>query len=52
MRIVIYLQMPTVIGKLANYFCQLLNVHGIDKVKQRETHSAEILVTEHQRIST
>jgi hypothetical protein len=29
-----------------NYICQLLNVHGINDVRQTEMHSAEPLVPE------
>jgi hypothetical protein len=37
MRIVIFLQ---------NYFCQLLNVHGVNNVRQTEIHTAEPLKPE------
>jgi hypothetical protein len=30
-----------------NYFCQLLNVHGVNDVRQTEIHTAELLVPEH-----
>jgi hypothetical protein len=29
-----------------NYFCQLLNVHGINDVRQDEMHTTETLVPE------
>jgi hypothetical protein len=29
-----------------NYFCQLLNVHGVNDVRQTEIHTAEPLVPE------
>jgi hypothetical protein len=29
-----------------NYFCQLLNVHDVNDVRQTEMHAAEILVPE------
>jgi hypothetical protein len=46
MRMVICLQIHTVfcIGGWKNYFCQLLNVHGVNDVRQTEIHTAEPLV--------
>jgi hypothetical protein len=32
--------------KLKNYFCQLLNVHGVNDVRQTELHTAEPLASE------
>jgi hypothetical protein len=29
-----------------NYFCQILNVHGINNVRQTEMHAAESLMPE------
>jgi hypothetical protein len=45
MRMMICLQIPTVNG-WKNYFCQLLNVHGVNNVRQTEIHTAEPLVPE------
>jgi len=44
MRMVIYLQIPTIIlNRWNNYFCQLLKVcvYGINIVTQTEMHTAE-----------
>jgi hypothetical protein len=38
--------LPNILNRWWNYFCQLLNVHGINDVKRREIHIAEPLVTE------
>jgi hypothetical protein len=39
---VICLQIPTVfLNRWKNYFCQLLNVHGVSDVRQTEIHRAE-----------
>jgi hypothetical protein len=46
MGMVIYLQNPSVLNKWTNYFCQLLNVHGVNGVMQTEIHTAEPLVPE------
>jgi hypothetical protein len=32
------------LNRLKNYFCQLLNVNGINDVRQTEIHTAETLV--------
>jgi hypothetical protein len=34
------------LNKWENYFCQLLNVHGVNDVRQTEIHTAEPLVPE------
>jgi hypothetical protein len=34
------------LNRWKNYFCHLLNVHDIDKVRQTEIHTAEQLVPE------
>jgi hypothetical protein len=31
---------------LCSYFCQLLNIHGVNDVRQTEIHTAEPLVPE------
>jgi hypothetical protein len=35
-----------ILNKWKNYFCQLLNVHGVGDVRQTEMHTAEPLVPE------
>jgi hypothetical protein len=36
----------SILNRWKNYFCQLLNVHGINGVRQTEIHTAEPLVPE------
>ena len=36
----------SILTKWRNYFSQLLNVHGVNDVRQTEIHTAEPLVTE------
>jgi hypothetical protein len=35
-----------ILNKWKNYFCQLLNVHGVGCVRQTEMHTAEPFVLE------
>ena len=39
-------RLPKYFGYVMNHFSQLLNVHGVSDVRQRETHTAEPLVPE------
>jgi hypothetical protein len=43
---VIYLQILTILKRWKNYSCHILNVHGVNDVKQTEMHTAEPLVSE------
>jgi hypothetical protein len=36
----------TILNRWKNYFCQLLNVHGVFNVRQTKIHTAEPLVPE------
>jgi hypothetical protein len=36
----------SILNRWKNYFCQLLNVHGVNDVRQTEIHTAEPLVPE------
>jgi hypothetical protein len=36
----------SILNRWKNYFCQLLNVHGVNDVRQTEIHTAEPLVLE------
>ena len=36
----------SILARWRDYFCQLLNVHGVHDVRQTETHTAEPLVPE------
>jgi hypothetical protein len=36
----------SILNRWTNYFCQILNVHGVNDVKQTEIHTAEPLVPE------
>jgi hypothetical protein len=36
----------SILNRWKNYFCQLLNVHGVNDVRQTEIHTAEALVPE------
>jgi hypothetical protein len=36
----------SILARWRNYFSQLLNVHGVNKVRQTEIHTAEPLVPE------
>jgi hypothetical protein len=36
----------SILSRWKNYFCQLLNVHGVNDVRQTEIHAAEPLVPE------
>jgi hypothetical protein len=41
------LQIPhSILNRWKNYFCQLLNVHGVNDIRQTEIHTAEPLVPE------
>ena len=46
MRKVIWLQTLQYFGKWGNYFSQLLNIHGVNDVRQIELHTAEPLEPE------
>jgi len=43
---VIWLQTPTLLARWRNYFSQILNIHGINVVRQTEIHTAKPLVPE------
>jgi hypothetical protein len=34
----------SILNREKNYFCPLLNVHGVNQVRQAEVHTAEPLV--------
>jgi hypothetical protein len=36
----------SILNRWKNYFCQLLNVHGVKEVRQTKIHTAEPLVPE------
>jgi len=36
----------SIVGRWRNYFSQLLNVHGVNDIRQTEIHTAEPLVPE------
>jgi hypothetical protein len=36
----------SILNRWKNYFCQLLNVHGVNDVTQCEIHTAETLIPE------
>jgi hypothetical protein len=36
----------SILARWRDYFAQLLNVHGVNDVRQRETHTAEQIVPE------
>ena len=36
----------SILARKRNYFCQLLNVHGVNDIKHTEIHAAEPLVPE------
>jgi hypothetical protein len=36
----------SILNRWKNYFCQLLNVHGVNDIRQTEIHTAEPLVPE------
>jgi hypothetical protein len=36
----------SILNRWKNYFCQLLNVHGVNDVRQTEIHTAQPLVPE------
>jgi hypothetical protein len=36
----------SILARWRNYFSQLLNVHGVNNVRQAEIHTAELLVPE------
>jgi len=36
----------SIVARWRNHFCQLLNVHGVNDVKQTEIHTAEPLLSE------
>jgi hypothetical protein len=36
----------SILNRWKNYFCQLLNVHGVNDVRQTKVHTAEPLVSE------
>jgi hypothetical protein len=35
-----------ILNRWKNYFCKLLNIHGVDGVRQTEMHTAEQLMSE------
>jgi hypothetical protein len=37
----------SILNRWKNYFCQLVNVHGVTEVRHTERHTAEPLVSEH-----
>jgi len=37
---------PSILGRWRNHFLQLLNIHGVNDVRQTEIHTAEPLVPE------
>jgi len=41
----------SILAKLWNYFFQLLNVHGVNDVRQTEIHTAEPLVPQPSALS-
>jgi hypothetical protein len=36
----------SILNRWKNYFCQLLNIHGVKDIRQTEIHTAEPLVPE------
>jgi len=40
------MQIPSTFNRWKNSFCQLLNVHGLNDIRQAEMHTTEPLVTE------
>jgi len=40
------LQIPTIFRKYGRITCQLLNVHGVNSVRQTDMHMAELLLPE------
>jgi len=36
----------SILNRWKNYFCQLLNIHGANGIRQSEIHTAEMLVPE------
>jgi hypothetical protein len=36
----------SILNRWKNYFCQLLNIHGVNDVRQTEIHTAESLLPE------
>jgi hypothetical protein len=36
----------SILSRWKSYFCQLLNIHGVNDVRQTEIHTAEPLVSE------
>jgi hypothetical protein len=36
----------SILNRWKNYFCQLINVHGVNDVRQTEIHTVEPLVPE------
>jgi hypothetical protein len=36
----------SILNRWKNYFCKLLNAHGVNDVRQTEIHTAEPLMTE------
>jgi hypothetical protein len=36
----------SILKRWKDYFCQLLNIHGVNDIRQTEIHSAEPLVPE------
>ena len=41
----------SIMARWRNYFSQLLNVHGVNDVRQAEIHTAELLAPEPSRLS-
>jgi hypothetical protein len=40
----------SILNGCKNYFCKLLNVHGVNDVRQTKMHIAEAIVSEHTAI--
>jgi hypothetical protein len=41
-----FVEYPSILARWKNHFSQILNVHGINDVRQAEIHTAELLVPE------
>ena len=42
----LFAESQSILARWGNYFSQLLNVHGVNGIRQTEIHTAEPLVTE------
>jgi hypothetical protein len=42
----LFLDFHSIVGRWRNYFFHLLNVHGVNDVRQTKIHSAELIVSE------